>query len=99
MNGHRVMNIGYLALISLVVALLLVLPQRVERKRRKLALAIVLLCCLLIRHNAFLKGDLHAETLLGFLFGASLSGLFWLLVGRYNPVGSSDDIRVIGMDD
>jgi len=29
-----------------------------------------------------------------------LNLLFWLLIGRYNPVASSDkNIRVIGMDD
>jgi hypothetical protein len=25
--------------------------------------------------------------------------LFWLLIGRYNPVGSSEDIQVLGLDD
>ena len=93
------MNIGYACLITAVVALLLVMIQRVEPKRRKLAIFIVAGCFLLIRQNAFIKGDLHGETLLAFIVGCLLSGLFWLLVGRYNPVGSSDEIRVIGMDD
>jgi hypothetical protein len=36
---------------------------------------------------------------LGFIFAVVVSFLFWLLVGRYNPVGTSDDIHVLGMDD
>ena len=93
------MDIGYAALITVVVALLLVMIQRVVPQRRKLAIVIVVGCFLLIRQNAFIKGDLHDETLLAFIAGGLLSGLFWLLIGRYNPVGSGDDIRVIGMDD
>ena len=53
---------------------------------------------LLIRHNAFLKVK-HSETQAAFVLGLILSFLFWLLIGRYNPIGSSDDIQVIGMDD
>jgi len=52
-----------------------------------------------IRHNAFIKGDLHEETLIGFIVGFIISGLFWALIGKYNPVGSSDDIQVVGMND
>jgi hypothetical protein len=28
-----------------------------------------------------------------------LNLLFWVLIGRYNPTGSSDAIKVLGMDD
>ena len=93
------MNPGYAALISITVALLLVFIQRTEKAKRRIVWGFVLLCFLVIRHNAFLKGSLHDETLLGFVVGFALSGLFWLLVGRYNPVGTSDEIHVIGMDD
>jgi hypothetical protein len=34
------------------------------------------------------------------LFSAILFNLlFWVLIGRYNPPGSSDDIRVLGLSD
>lgn len=93
------MDLGYAALIAITVTLLLVLVQRAEKAKRRIVMGFAALCFLVIRHNAFLKGDLHDETLLAFVAGFLLSGLFWLLVGKYNPVGASDEIHVIGMDD
>ena len=93
------MEWGYTLLITLTSAALLIMIQRAEPKRRKLVGFFAVLGLLLIRHNAFLKPRLHEETLVAFVAGFLLSGLFWLLIGRYNPVGSGDDVRVIGMDD
>jgi predicted neutral ceramidase superfamily lipid hydrolase len=93
------MDLNYIGLIALLVALLLVMIQRTESKRRRLAVILVVPGLLLIRQNAFLKGDLHEETLLAFIIGIILSLLFWLLIGRYNPVGSDSEVKVIGMDD
>ncbi len=93
------MDLNYLALISVLVTLLLIMIQRAEPARRRLVAGFVLVCLLIIRHNAFIKDDLHDETLLAFVLGLILSALFWLLVGKYNPPGNSDEIRVIGMDD
>ncbi|MCY4466614.1 MAG: hypothetical protein OXE46_13885 [Chloroflexi bacterium] len=93
------MDWGYTLLITLTAAALLLMVQRAEPKRRRLVGFFVLLGLLLIRHNAFLKGNLHEETLIAFAVALLLSGAFWLLIGRYNPVGSSDEVRVIGMDD
>lgn len=63
-----------------------------------MAIFLLFVILLLFRHNAFLK-DFHGETALGIGIGFVVSFLFWLLIGRYNPVGSSDAIQVIGMDD
>jgi hypothetical protein len=93
------MDTSYIALISITVTILLIFVQRTEKSKRRLVWGIVIISFLVIRHNAFIKNDLHEETLIGFIIGFVLSGLFWLLIGKYNPVGSSDDIRVIGMDD
>ncbi|MCY3780439.1 MAG: hypothetical protein OXG78_09040 [Chloroflexi bacterium] len=93
------MDWNYVALIAVTVTLLLLMIQRTEPKRRRLAIFVVVLCSLVIRHNAFLKGDLHDETLVAFLIALVLSLLFWLLIGRYNPVKSEDNVRVLGMDD
>ena len=60
------MDWNYVALITVVSALLLVMIQRTEPRRRRLAIGIVALCFLVIRHNAFLKSDLHEETLVAF---------------------------------
>ena len=93
------MDWNYLGLISVLVALLLVMIQRTEPKRRRLAAFVVLPVLLIFREYAFLKGDLHEETLLAFVVGFVLSFLFWLLIGRYNPVGRDSEVKVIGMDD
>ncbi len=93
------MDWNYVLLIAIVVSLLLIMIQRAERKRRKLAMAIVLMCFLVIRHNISIKPHLNEETAVAFGIGFVISALFWLLIGRYNPVGSSDSIEVIGMDD
>ena len=93
------MDWNYIALIAVTVALLLILIQRTDPKRRRLSIAFVVFCLLVIRQNAFLKRDLHEETLLAFAAGFVISGAFWLLIGRYNPVAADDDIQVLGMDD
>lgn len=93
------MDFNYVLLIAFTATLLFIFVQRTEKARRRMAGGFAFIGFLLIRHNAFLKGDLHDETLLAFVIGLLMSGLFWLLIGRYNPVGSSDDIDVIGMND
>ncbi len=93
------MDWNYVGLIAVLVAALLVMIQRTEPKRRRLAAFVVAPILLVIRQYAFLKRDLHEETLLAFVIGIVLSLLFWLLIGRYNPVGSDCEVKVIGMDD
>lgn len=43
--------------------------------------------------------ELWLVALWAFLLALVLSILFWALIGRYNPVSSSDDIKVLGLDD
>ena len=93
------MDWHYVALIGTAFTLLLLTIQRTEARRRRLAGFLVALALLLIRHNAFLKGDLHEETLAAFILALIASFLFWLLIGRYNPVKSQDNVHVMGMDD
>ncbi len=93
------MDWGYTLLITLAAAALLLMIQRAEPKRRRLVGFFVILALLLIRHNAFLKSHLHEETAIAFALALLLNGAFWLLIGRYNPVSSSDNVRVLGMDD
>ena len=93
------MDWNYIGLITIAVTVLFILVQRTDPKRRRLSIFFVLLCLVIIRHNAFLKRDLHEETLLACIFAIVLGGAFWLLIGRYNPVEAKDEIRVMGMDD
>jgi len=39
------------------------------------------------------------EALFALGAAAVVSFVFWVVIGRYNPASSSDDIRVLGMDD
>ena len=93
------MDVSYIALITVTVSLLFILIQRTVPRRRRLSIAFVVLCLLIIRHNTVLKRDLHEETLLAFILGILASGMFWLLIGRYNPVDNQEEIQVMGMDD
>lgn len=43
--------------------------------------------------------SIHEEAWAGLTIAVVFNVLFWLFIGRYNPVGSSDSIQVIGMDD
>lgn len=98
-GGVRSMDLNYIALITITVTLLFILIQRTDPKRRRLSIAFVVLCLLIIHHNTSIKNDLHEETLLAFVLGVLASGLFWLLIGRYNPVDKEEEIQVMGMDD
>jgi hypothetical protein len=98
-KGEHILVGNYLALITTLVTLLFIMIQRTVPKRRRLTFVFVGLCLLIIRHNAFLKGDLHEETVIAFALALLLSGVFWLLIGRYNPVKTDDEIQVMGMDD
>lgn len=41
----------------------------------------------------------RATVALAFFVALVFNGLFWLLIGRYNPPRSSDEIRVLGLND
>jgi len=93
------MDTGYIALIATIVTFLMIFVQRTEKTKRRMTWGFAILCFLIIRHNAFLKSDFHAETLIAFIIGFVISGIFWLFVGKYNPVGNSDEMKVMGLDD
>ena len=92
------MDIGSLILLSLSFAVIFILLQRSEAKRRRIVIFCMFLVILLIVWYAGMT-NLQREALFGFIMGLIFSFLFWVLIGRYNPVGSSDNIHVLGMDD
>jgi uncharacterized membrane protein len=93
------MDTGYIALITTIVIIVLLLVQRTEKSKRRLTWSFAIMSFLIISHNTFLKSDYHEETLIAFIIGFVVSGLFWLFIGKYNPVGTSDDMKVMGLDD
>lgn len=92
------MQIDAILLLTVVFSVLLFFIQRSEKRRRLVAVIIVLAVGELIRRYIFFR-DYHTEALIALIIAVILNGLFWLLIGRYNPVGSSDSIQVMGLDD
>lgn len=92
------MNAGIAALLTLAFGLMFFLIQRSEKRRRLIVFLASLVVVELIRRYVWFR-DVHSEAWLAFFVAAVLNAAFWLFIGRYNPVGSSEDIQVIGMDD
>jgi hypothetical protein len=92
------MDTGITFLLTLLMGFMLFLIQRSERKRRRWVALGMLLGAELIRRYVWFR-DVHTEAWVALAAAVVLNLLFWLLIGRYNPVGSSDRIQVIGMDD
>jgi len=89
------MDLSYWLLITVTFSILLIMWQRAEAKRRQVVRNFVLFVGIL----ALIRYELVGETIVGYFTAGFVSFMYWLLLGRYNPVGSSDDIKVYGMDD
>ena len=93
------MNAGVVVLLTFVLGIMVFFIQRAERRRRRLATIIMAGVAYLLWYWADYN-QLGGEFTAALLLALFLNLLFWLLIGRYNPVGDSDrDIRVLGMDD
>ena len=86
-------------LLTIFTSIIFLLIQRSEAKRRRLTVLLMIVVGGLFFYWASVRG-LTGEFVTATIAGLLLNLLFWLLVGRYNPVKDSDDvIQVIGMDD
>lgn len=92
------MNAQYLLLFSVVMTFLVFVYQRTESKKRLTVLLLLFVPAILIR-NWIVYRDLDSEGITALGIALLLNFVFWVLIGRYNPVGSSDEIQVLGMDD
>jgi hypothetical protein len=92
------MQIGIIILLTVAIGIMLMLVQRSERKRRLMVAIGMLLIGEIIRRYIWYR-SYHAEGWIALSAALVLNGLFWALIGRYNPVGSSDRIHVYGLDD
>lgn len=92
------MEFGVIVLLSVSFSIMLMLIQRSERKRRLLVALGMLLIGEVIRRYVWYRGY-HAEGWIALIIALVFNFLFWALIGRYNPVGSSDRIHVYGLDD
>jgi hypothetical protein len=92
------MKPDWLLFLIVIFTSLLLLIQRSDPKRRLWVIVFALIPMELLRQYA-VASDASGEALLAILAALVLSFLFWLLIGRYNPPRSGDDIRVLGLDD
>ena len=93
------MNGGNLAVLAVIFSLVLLALQRTDRKRLWVtALLLLLPTGYLIYRWAIYRGQTR-EALIAFGIALGANALFWLVYGRRHPPASSEDIRVIGMDD
>jgi hypothetical protein len=84
--------------ILVLVSMLFIFEQRADPTRRKAVRYFTYFGLFLLLVYTWWYGAWQ-EGLFALFSAIVISGLFWLLIGRYNPASSSDDIRVLGMDD
>lgn len=92
------MNLDYLTILTIVFSLLLLLIQRTEAQKRLGVIVIMILPGILLR-NFILYRDVQGEAWAALGIALAFNFAFWLFIGRYNPVTSSDEIQVLGLDD
>lgn len=92
------MNTGALLILLVIYTTMIFIFQRTESKKQRLV-GVALVVVFLFVRDWVLSRDISAEASTAFAFAVVFNGLFWLLIGRYNPVPSSDEIQVLGLDD
>jgi len=89
------MDWSYIGLVAFSFGILLILTQRVIPKRRAMMRGFVVSMGILL----MIRYELQTENLVGYFLAVIISFLFWLLIGRYNPVSDEEGIKVYGLDD
>lgn len=92
------MNLQTLTFISITFSLALLIYQRADPIRRNAVRNFVWFTVILLGIYVWWR-DALLEALTGLGIALLFNAVFWVLIGRYNPVNSSDEIRVLGMDD
>jgi hypothetical protein len=92
------MDGGILLLLVLSLGTIFFVLQRTEAKRRRIVGFVMFLVVLVLVWLVNIRSA-WGEAVVGLIIALILNGLFYVLIGKYNPVGSSDDIHVLGMDD
>lgn len=92
------MNSEYLFVLTFLFTIIFLMIQRAEAKKRMIVLLTMLVPLLaIVVYIVYRKAT--TEGWVAFGLSLVLNFLFWVLIGRYNPVASSDNIQVLGLDD
>jgi hypothetical protein len=89
---------GTLFLMILVMTAVGLIIQRTEEKKRRGVLIVMGIFMLGVLYFVSLR-DFWGGLVLSIVIAGVINLVYWMLVGRYNPVGTSDSIKVLGMDD
>jgi len=92
------MDTNSVIVLTVALGLIFLIIQRTEVKKRRVVTYVMTLIMLVVVWYIATVG-IWGAGIVALLLALFLNYLFWLLIGRYNPVGSSDDIHVLGMDD
>ncbi len=92
------MNWQAFTIVALLCGFTFLVMQRADPQRRSAVRNFAVFVAILILVYVGWRRAL-VEGLLGLGAALIFNALFWVLIGRYNPAESSDDIRVLGMDD
>ncbi|NWF68641.1 MAG: hypothetical protein HXY40_06120 [Chloroflexi bacterium] len=92
------MNLGAFGILTILNGGLLFTVFRVEAKHRRIVGLSVVLGLFMVYQYA-LGHRSEGEYWLALGVAGVLNALFWLLIGRYNPPRSDEEIKVIGLDD
>jgi phosphatidylserine synthase len=97
-NHTEKMDFDNLLMLTIVISLLLLIVQRTEPSRRLWVMFIMIIPAILLR-NLIRYRNIEKEGWVALGIALLFNFLFWALVGKYNPVHSSDEIQVLGLDD
>lgn len=94
------MSFDYVIALTLIFSLLMLIIQRTERKYRRWVAFLILITAGLFMWNFTINREVESEAITALILSVIINVLFWWTIGRYNPVGNSDEkIQVLGMDD
>jgi uncharacterized membrane protein len=93
------MDWGSFFLLFIAFLVLFLVIERTDSKRRVIPILTVLLALELARRYIWYRG-IHTEGVSAFIAALVAIFLFWVMIGRYNHAGTSDNnIQVLGLDD
>lgn len=92
------MDLAQVLGLTTLFGLLFLIIQRTEPKKRLIVILTFSVIFALIR-DWVMSRDAVQEAWVGLGISLVLNFLFWLLIGRYNPVKPSDEMKVLGLDD
>ena len=92
------MNLEHIFTLTLIMSFLILLIQRTEHKARRLIIILTLVPSFFLL-DFVLRRNIETEGLVALFLSLFFNFLFWVLIGRYNPVPNSDEMKVLGLDD